>query len=298
MAEEAKTEEMVVDATPKKAAFMNKRSTHADRIKKDEEELELLKKQVQGETEETAQEEKAEEIIEEPKTAEEKTFKKRYGDLRRHSQEKEKEFQKQLDDLKAQLETATKKEIKLPKTEAEIEEWAKEYPDVAQIVESIAMKKAREQSLELEDRLKKIDEMNLSARKEKAEVELLKFHPDFDEIRDSDDFHEWAEQQPNWVQAALYENDNDARSAARAIDLYKADRNISKASKTKNDKSAASEVSAKNTRTKVDATDSSKKILESAVQKMSAKEYEKKADVIMEAIRSGNFVYDLSGSAR
>ena len=27
-------------------------------------------------------------------------------------------------------------------------------------------------------------------------------------------------------------------------------------------------------------------------------EYEKKADVIMEAIRSGNFIYDLSGSAR
>ena len=41
MAEQA--QEMVVDATPKKTAFMNKRSTHEDRIKKDEEELEKLK---------------------------------------------------------------------------------------------------------------------------------------------------------------------------------------------------------------------------------------------------------------
>ena len=31
---------------------------------------------------------------------------------------------------------------------------------------------------------------------------------------------------------------------------------------------------------------------------MSADEYEKNADMIMEAIRSGNFIYDVSGSAR
>ncbi len=55
--------------------------------------------------------------------------------------------------------------------------------------------------------------------KEKAEAELMKIHPDFAEIRDSDDFHDWADEQPKWVQDALYENSEDARSAARAIDL-------------------------------------------------------------------------------
>ena len=99
-------------------------------------------------------------------------------------------------------------------------------------------------------------------------------------------------------QDALYENDNDARSAARAIDLYKSDKGIGKEVKTKSDKSAAMEVGKKSTKTKVDATDSGKKILESNVQKMSAQQYEKQADIIMEAIRSGNFVYDVSGSAR
>jgi len=39
-------------------------------------------------------------------------------------------------------------------------------------------------------------------------------------------------------------------------------------------------------------------IKESDVQKMSAKEYERKSDSIMEAIRSGKFIYDVSGSAR
>jgi len=295
MAEQAQEKVMVEENTPKKVAFMNKPYSQEERIKKDEEELERLVKEQKGETEIVKEEDTSEE---EPTSAEEKTFKKRYGDLRRHTQEKEKQFQKQLDDMKEQLAKATKKEMKLPKSDEDIEAWATEYPDVAKIVETIAMKKAREQSLELEDRIKKIDEMNISAKKERAEVELLKFHPDFNEIRDSDDFHQWADDQPKWVQDALYENDNDARSAARAIDLYKADRNISKASKTKNDKGAASEVSAKATRTKVDATDSGKKILESVVQKMSAKEYEKKADTIMEAIRAGNFIYDVSGSAR
>ena len=295
MAEQA--QEMVVDATPKKTAFMDKRSTHADRIKKDEEELELLKKQAQGETEESVTEEKAENE-EEPKNAEERTFKKRYGDLRRHSQEKEKQFQKQLDELKAQLEKSTKKEIKLPKTEAEIEEWAKEYPDVAGIVETIAIKKAKEQSDALEQRIKEIDELNARTTKERAEVELLRIHPDFAEIRESDDFHEWADEQPKWVQDALYENSEDARSAARAIDLYKADRNIGRKEKVNSSKEAAKAVSTKTQKTVPDAENKNSVIRESDVQRMSADEYDANSDTIMEAIRSGNFVYDISGSAR
>ena len=295
MAEQA--QEMVVDATPKKTAFMNKRSTHEDRIKRDEQELEELKKQATGETEETVTEEKAEDE-EEPKNAEEKTFKKRYGDLRRHSQEKEKQFQKQLDDLKSQLEKATKKEIKLPKTEAEIETWAKDYPDVAAIIETIAIKKAKEQSDALEQRIKEIDELNAQTSKEKAEVELLRIHPDFAEIRESDDFHEWADEQPKWVQDALYENSEDARSAARAIDLYKADRNIGRKEKVNSSKEAAKAVSTKTQKTVPDAENKNSVIRESEVQRMTADEYDKNADMIMEAIRSGNFVYDISGSAR
>ena len=294
MAEEA-TKVMVEDATPKKAMFMNRPYSQEERVKRDEEELARLVEEQKG-TGETSEEETPSE--EEPTNAEEKTFKKRYGDLRRHTQDKEKQFQKQLDDMKEQLAKATKKEMKLPKSDEDIEAWATEYPDVAKIVETIAMKKAKEQSLELESRIQKIDEMSADAQKDKAEAELMKIHPDFNDIRDSDEFHDWADEQPKWVQDALYENDNDARSAARAIDLYKSDKGIGKEVKTKSDKGAAMEVGTKSARTKVDATESNKKILESAVQKMSAQQYEKQADTIMEAIRSGNFVYDVSGSAR
>ena len=294
MAEQA--QEMVVDATPNKKAFISKRSTHEDRIKKDEEDLKKLLEETTSDGQKEEDQDSTEEK-EEPKGAEERTFKKRYGDLRRHSQEKEKEYQKKLQDLEVQLSTATKIEMKLPKSDEDIEAWTKEYPDVAKIVETIAIKKAREQSAELEDRIKRIDEMNESATKERAEVELLKIHPDFEDIRDSDDFHNWAEEQPKWVQDALYENDDDARSAARAIDLYKSDRSISKKGTSNSGKEAAKAV---NTKSK-DNTPSDNKngvIKESDVQRMSADDYEKNSDMIMEAIRSGNFLYDISGSAR
>jgi hypothetical protein len=295
MAEEATKQEMVVDATPEKKAFMTKRSTHEERIKKDEEELKEMIEAQKGETESV--EEKKTEDEEEPKGAEEKTFKKRYGDLRRHTQEKEKQFQKQLDELKSQLTQAAQKEMKLPKSDEDIDAWAKEYPDVAKIVETIAIKKAKEQSESLEKRIKEINQFNEETVKERAEVELMRIHPDFDQIRDSDDFHEWAEQQPQWVQNALYENQDDAKSAARAIDLYKADKGINKKDTSESGKSAATQVKAKTTKA-TPTVDSTKKIKESDVQKMSATAYEKNADMIMEAIRSGNFVYDVSGSAR
>jgi hypothetical protein len=277
-----------MQSTPK-TAFMNKPYTQEERVKRDEEELEELIKARDGEVEE---------VETEPTSAEEKTFKKRYSDLRRHQQKQAEEFKTELAALKSQLESATKKEMKLPKSDEDIEQWASDYPDVAAIVETIAMKKAREQSSALEERLKAIDEMQNSATKEKAEATLMQMHPDFDEIRDSDDFHEWAEEQPKWVQDALYENDSDARSAARAIDLYKADKGISKATKSKNDKGAAEAVTTKSKKSKPQSDEASTYLRESQVERMSAQEYEKNADEIMDAIRSGKFIYDVSGSAR
>jgi len=278
--------------SPKKVAFANRKYSNEEKRAMEEEELEQMLKEQKGEVEETA-----EPVEEEPTGAEEKTFKKRYSDLRRHQQKQAEEFKTELAELKRQLADATQKEMKLPKSDEDIETWAKDYPDVAAIVETIAMKKAREQSSALEERMKAIDELQVSATKEKAEAALMQMHPDFDEIRDSDSFHEWAEEQPKWVQDALYENDNDARSAARAIDLYKVDMGIGK-SKPKSDKEAAKSVSTKNSRSKPQENETSSYLKESQVQRMSPQEYEKNSDEIMEAIRSGKFIYDISGSAR
>ena len=226
----------------------------------------------------------------------EKTFKKRYSDLRRHQQKQTEELKTEITALKSQLEQSTKKQIKLPKSDEDIDIWAKEYPDVAAIVETIAMKKAAEQSAGIEQRVKALDDMQQDVTKQRAETELLQMHPDFDDIRQDDDFHTWAEEQPLWIQNALYENDDDARSAGRAIDLYKADKNI--VTKRPNNKDAAKSIATKGKRSKPMQNESGGFLKESDVQRMSTKEYESKADDIMEAIRQNKFVYDISGSAR
>src|SRR5210317_1165056 len=235
---------------------------------------------------------KAQEADDADLSAEEKTFKQRYGDLRRHMQEKEKEVASKLEKLEQQLEAATKNELVLPKSNEEIEAWAKKYPDVAGIVEAIADKKAQERSSDIDKRLKEIEELRVSAKREKAEAELAALHPDFEQIRKDDTFHKWAEDQPKWVQDALYENTEDAKSVARVIDLYKSDNGIKPTKGSSSDKSAASSVRTK--RNTTPSEDSSASYLsESKVAKMSIKEYEKRSEEIFEAQRQGKFIYDM-----
>ena len=247
-----------------------------------------------ADTSEAVQKQKEEpEQQEEKLSAEERTFKQRYGDLRKYQHEKETEFKAELEKLKLQLDKATKNELVLPKTSEEVEAWAKKYPDVAAIVEAIADKKATERASDLDARLQEIESIRVQAKKEKAEAELLSYHPDFVEIREDDAFHEWAETQPKWVQDALYENTDDAKSVARVIDLYKVDAGIKTSKKASPDKSAASSVKTRSS-TKPEADQASKYLSESQVAKMSLKEYEKRQEEIFEAQRTGKFIYDMS----
>ena len=226
-------------------------------------------------------------------SAEEKNFKKRYGDLRRHVQDKEQEWKVKFEKLESQLNAAAKNELVLPKSEQDIEAWAKKYPDVAGIVEAIADKKASERASDLDGRLKEIEELRTTAKREKAEAELASLHPDFSDIRKDEAFHTWAEEQPKWVQDALYENSEDAKSVARVIDLYKSDKGITNKKSSSSDKGAAASVTTKRT-TSPNHEESSNYLRESQVAKMSIKEYEKRAEDIFEAQRQGKFIYDMS----
>lgn len=287
--------ELVEVEEPVRKSFVSKPSSNSERIEQEEEELEALIKEQEGDTDvETGGKDV------EASSPEEKTFKKRYGDLRRHSQKQQSEYENKIAALKTQLTVATNEQIKLPKSEEELTEWAEKYPDVAGIVETIALKKAKEQSKDLEEKVQKINELQESANRDKAEVQLMQLHPDFEEIRSADDFHEWAQEQPRWVQDSLYENDTDAFSAARAIDLYKADRNLTGKAKKKdtNNREAAKSVNTRASRSKPQSEDTSGMIRESDVEQMSAQEYEQNSEQVMEAIRNGKFVYDISGSAR
>jgi hypothetical protein len=316
--ETAKPNPMVKPEIPKVMMGRGGYLSNEERIKKDEEELLALKKEALGITDEESTEDKpsseepeAEPVQaegdtkqeEKPKveaqedeselSAEEKNFKKRYGDLRRHTQKKEEEFNAKLEALQAQLDKATKNELILPKTDEELEAWSKEYPDVASIIETIADKKSKSTAKDLEDRMAEFEELRITAKREKAEAELASMHPDFSQIREDDAFHKWAEQQPKWVQDALYENTEDAKSVARVIDLYKVDTGIVTKKTNSSDKAAASSVKTKGA-AKPEADEASKYIRESQVAAMSIKEYEKRQEEILDAQRNGRFIYDMS----
>ena len=250
---------------------------------------------VQAESD-TKQEEKPEAKAQEDDelSAEEKNFKKRYGDLRRHQQDKEKEFNAKIEALESQLSKAANKQLVLPKTDEELEAWTKEYPDVASIIETIADKKSKSAAKDIEDRMIELEEMRQDAHRDKAEAELVKIHPDFIEIRQDDTFHNWAEEQPKWVQDALYENVDDAKSVARVIDLYKIDKGITNKKKAKpSDKAAASSVKTKSTAAP-EPDEANKYVKESDVAAMSINEYEKRQEEILDAQRNGRFIYDMS----
>ena len=244
--------------------------------------------------EETSEETEAQEDNDSELNAEEKSFKKRYGDIRKHLASKEKEWQEKFD----ALESKSKHEgIVPPKSDEDIEKWASEYPDVAGIVETIAAKKAQEMFNKAESRLQELDEAHSEAQRVKAENVIRKSHEDFDDLRQSDQFHNWADEQPKWVKDALYENMDDPASVVRVIDLFKIDNGMTIAAKKQSKKAAASTV-AKGTRTSVDAKGVQGTIKESDVARMSSKEFEEMQDKINEAMRNGKFVYDMSGSAR
>ena len=95
---------------PKTAGYVNPRpkNKNKERIEEAEKELEQLSSQAQGDgVSETTEKVTNTEVSEtdskdEILSKEEQTFKKRYGDLRRHLADKEKSFADQIDQLKKQ----------------------------------------------------------------------------------------------------------------------------------------------------------------------------------------------------
>ena len=285
--------------TQKTVGFVDRGYTYEKRqakIKAEEEEIAKLESNQRGdEKEEVAEKKEADtESKEEALSPEEKSFKKRYGDLRRHMNEKEKDWKEKFESLEKRLE---KNSAVPPKSKEEIEKWVKEYPDVAGVVESMATEIAQGMFNKADKRLKELDKVQTETQRISAEAEIRKSHSDFDDLRNSDEFHDWADEQPKWVKDALYENSDDPASVVRVIDLYKIDKGLTKDVKKANTKAAASVVS-KPSKANIDTNEAAGKIKESDVAKMSDKEFAEKEKEINDALRSGKFICDISGSAR
>ena len=273
---------------PKVAGFVNAgyNSKNQARIAREEKELEDLLKGASADPEANAEEAPQEEV---KLSKEEESFKKRYGDLRRHMAEKDKEWEAKL----AAIQAPKSNVIVPPKSDEDIEAWMRKYPDVAGIVTALVDK----QTKDTKQTVKELENLRYEAKRETAESEIRKAHTDFDTLKEADEFHDWVDEQPKWVQDALFEQSDDPRAVIRVLDLYKSDKGLTSKSQKDDARKAAGFVKT-TSKTTVNTDEGQYLFSESQIQKMKDAEYAAKEDKIMEAIRNGKFLYDISGAAR
>jgi len=149
-------------------------------------------------------------------------YKKRYDDLKKHYDSKLNEFKSREQELIEEA-TSNRADYKAPKSPEELEEFKNNYPDVYEVVETVAHMQSETKAKVLEERLSKLQERENQLVRQSAEQRLNERHPDFEDIRNSDDFHGWAKEQPKSIQDWIYANADDADLASRALDLFKKD---------------------------------------------------------------------------
>ena len=217
-------------------------------------------------------------------------YKKRYDDLKKHYDSKLNEFKSREQEL---LEEAANNRptYKAPKSPEDLEQFKNEYPDVYDVVETVAHMQSETKAKVLEERLSKLQERENNLIREAAEKRLMERHPDFEDIRNSDDFHGWAKEQHASIQAWIYDNNNDADLASRALDLFKKDLGIeptkTKSSSKQTRKSAADMVSTKTTSVE---PNQEKVWSEREIAAMSVAEFDKYEKEISDAMQMGRIV--------
>jgi hypothetical protein len=214
-------------------------------------------------------------------------YKKRYDDLKKHYDSKLNEFKSREQELLEEAANSRPSYV-APKSPEELEKFREEYPDVYEVVETVSHLQSEEKSKDLREKLERLQEREKELVRKDAEKRLMDKHPDFEDIRNSDDFHGWAKEQPKSIQDWVYNNADDADLASRALDLFKKDIGMDVAPKKSNSKqskkSAADMVSTKTTSVE---PKQEKVWTEREIAKMSMAEFDKHEAEISTAMQEG-----------
>lgn len=228
-----------------------------------------------------APEEEAEEVPQQ-----ETNYKKRYDDLKKHYDAKLNEFRQREQELIA----ASQPEYQAPKSEEDLTRFREEYPDLYDTVETVAHMRAEEQMKEMRQRFSAIEQREMEIARREAETALKERHPDFDEIRGDDSFHDWAKEQPEQIQDWIYNNPDNVTLAVKALDLYKLETGRGRKGPGRPRKQAAPSGSAADmVSTKTTGVDAKQPKIwtESEIAKMSLDQFDKHEEEIREAISEG-----------
>ena len=213
-------------------------------------------------------------------------YKKRYDDLKKHYDTKLNEFKSREQELMAN----NAPQYTAPKTVEELEEFKAKYPDVYDVVETVSHLQSEAKTEQLQATVTALQERESADLKQEAEAQLLNKHPDFPQIRESDQFHEWVATQPQDIQAWVYNNPNNVGLASRAIDLFKQDMGVSQSKQTRkkskrSNSTAADMVSTKTT--KVEPTGEPKIWTQEEISNLSMDQFDKYEKDIDQAVLEG-----------
>jgi len=220
-------------------------------------------------------------------------YKKRYDDLKTHYDSRLNEFKAREQEL---LDEAVKNrpDYIAPKSPEELEQFKNEYPDVMAVVETVAHLESESKTRVLEERLSALQDRENELVRKDAETNLREKHPDFDEIRNSDDFQEWANLQPESIKDWIFNNPDDATLASRALDLFKKDIGLEvpqsiqpKSNSKQTQQSAADMISTKTTSVN---PNQQRVWSEREISAMSVAEFDKYESEISDAMQEGRII--------
>jgi len=217
-------------------------------------------------------------------------YKKRYDDLKRRYDQKLGEFKQKELGFESQLQ-ARQPEYEAPKSQEELQQFRETNPDLYDTVETVAHDIAASQINNLQPRLSALEQRETEIAMREAEQAVRERHPDYDDLRGDQDFHAWAEEQPEQIQDWVYRNPDNVALASKAIDLYKMESGKGQNSKQRrsnprgqSSRSAADMVSTKTTNVE---PNQQKIWTETEISKMSLDQFDKYEADIRLAIDEG-----------
>ena len=223
-------------------------------------------------------------------------WKKRYSDLKSYHDRKNNEWLQQHELTEAKLKLAEQKVSaprNLPKSTEELEEFKTEYPDVYDVVETVSRLEAESRMKEVEERIDSLRKAEQEAQVRTAEKELLSEHPDFLDIKSDPEFLTWLEDQPSNISDGVYKNRTDSKWAARVVDLYKSDKDISqkKRGRPRKVEAEAARAVTRTERAAASSSEGEKKVWTSSeIARLKPHEYESLEKEIDKANREGRII--------
>ena len=220
-------------------------------------------------------------------------YKKRYDDLKKHYDDRVSQFKQREQELEAQA-RSVQPSYEAPKSLEDLERFKNEYPDLYDTVESVAHLRSEQQVGELREQLSAIQMREAEILKREAETTLRERHPDFEDIRGDETFHQWAETQPQQIQDWIYDNPDNVALASKAIDLYKLETGqpTTQTRRSPRKQSATRESAADIVSTKTTQIDSAQPKIwtEREIAAMSVDQFDKFEDEINQAMVEGRVV--------